>query len=365
AIWIEEGQATQHGDLYMGEVSHFTPWNCDIQIPTAQLSGRLLNEDGTPFSNAEVYVGVVGFSWPSNLITDEEGYFSRTAPIGYPMELFRTYPGCFSSSSIQGTIIDLSPISEDTDLGDITYPNAPETDPDLYSALITGTAVSCEGAVLANTPVFFFKNNQPIGVTISNPDGSFNFTHDYCIGTMLQIQVVDPPENIIGERFSVPISRQTLRPVGYLPSCDSEQYTFFNLEGIHANYPDWEPIQYSRNNTLATTNAYFSGEVIMGDSVFFTLVQGQRFLLSHPDFTLGNHDDALIRVWDAHNQWGETTWLSCDNAPCGDIHLMITLNEGLGGFIEGTFDGQVNYENDYGDVGQMDITGSFRTFLSQ
>ena len=52
AIWVEEGFAERRGDAYVGEVAHFSFWNCDIPIDFVQLCGRVL------FGGAEQYDGL-------------------------------------------------------------------------------------------------------------------------------------------------------------------------------------------------------------------------------------------------------------------------------------------------------------------
>ena len=47
-IWKEEGFAEKIGDQYIGDVAHFTDWNCDKPEEYATIIGRLLDCSGNP-----------------------------------------------------------------------------------------------------------------------------------------------------------------------------------------------------------------------------------------------------------------------------------------------------------------------------
>ncbi|SCY93351.1 carboxypeptidase-like regulatory domain-containing protein [Flavobacterium caeni] len=50
-IWIEEGTATKSGNKYIGNVSHFSEWNCDDWMSTVQISGTWTSIPATQCSN--------------------------------------------------------------------------------------------------------------------------------------------------------------------------------------------------------------------------------------------------------------------------------------------------------------------------
>jgi photosystem II stability/assembly factor-like uncharacterized protein len=80
AAWIEEGAATRTGNMYEGEVSHFTPWNVDIPIPLSTYNGRVVDGDGNPIPNALVEVTIEGRNtWGGTTYADINGNFSGRA----------------------------------------------------------------------------------------------------------------------------------------------------------------------------------------------------------------------------------------------------------------------------------------------
>ncbi len=53
-IWKEEGSADLVGNEYIGQVSHFSFWNCDAPFPLVELEGLLEYEDGSPVQSSLV-----------------------------------------------------------------------------------------------------------------------------------------------------------------------------------------------------------------------------------------------------------------------------------------------------------------------
>ena len=81
--WLEEGFATLVGNEYVGEVSHFSWWNCDDPIdPRAFVTGRVLDCNGNPVSGITVNVG------PVTVVTNFDGYYSTNVAVGLEFEVW-------------------------------------------------------------------------------------------------------------------------------------------------------------------------------------------------------------------------------------------------------------------------------------
>lgn len=61
-IWIEEGEATLQNGNYIGNVAHFTPWNCDKPFPPSILNLTIVNGKGDPISYAKVKIGQTNYT---------------------------------------------------------------------------------------------------------------------------------------------------------------------------------------------------------------------------------------------------------------------------------------------------------------
>jgi len=78
SIWKEEGTATKQGNTYMGEVSHFSSWNCDWQGPRCWVEGVLLLCEGTRARGGTAYADYMPVE------ADIEGKYRRWVPAEFP-----------------------------------------------------------------------------------------------------------------------------------------------------------------------------------------------------------------------------------------------------------------------------------------
>ncbi|MBK9636993.1 MAG: carboxypeptidase regulatory-like domain-containing protein [Bacteroidetes bacterium] len=92
SLWIEEGIATKQGNNYVGQVEHFSWWNCDDPYPAATISGYVYDNYGNPIVNALIYYNYLG-----GVYTNQNGFYSGQVPSGFPSTIFATYLGDNSS----------------------------------------------------------------------------------------------------------------------------------------------------------------------------------------------------------------------------------------------------------------------------
>ena len=90
-LWIEEGIATKQGNNYVGQVSHFSWWNCDQPTPAATISGYVYDNYGNPIVNATIYYNNLGGTF-----TDQNGFYSGQVPSGTPATVYATFIGVSS-----------------------------------------------------------------------------------------------------------------------------------------------------------------------------------------------------------------------------------------------------------------------------
>ncbi|MFY1045108.1 carboxypeptidase-like regulatory domain-containing protein [Chryseobacterium sp. GP-SGM7] len=168
-IWQEEGVATKVGNAYVGNVSHFSWWNCDAQFPVSTLNVNVKNSTGQPLSNVMVNIRRVGQTYDVHGFTNAQGLASGLVPANEILEV-RIYNNC-------GTLV------YNTNVGPFTAGSV-NTIPDvtLQSAIsfaIQGTLKTCSGANVtdglvnlkfANTTNFF----QTLTSVTNNGNFSFN-----------------------------------------------------------------------------------------------------------------------------------------------------------------------------------------------
>ena len=161
-LWIEEGFATRQGDNYIGQVSHFSFWNCDAPFPLIHVCGTVFNADGTPAANLymEVVADVVYSTGYGN--TDSDGRFCGKMPKGEELTITIYYPGCYES----GHTFTVGPFDTDTELDPVTLPN---TD----NGLITGT-VYCDNIAVTDGSIVVNVNGQTL-VYLTDSEGNYSF----------------------------------------------------------------------------------------------------------------------------------------------------------------------------------------------
>jgi uncharacterized protein (TIGR02145 family) len=173
-VWIQDGYASRNGSFYIGTVSHFSWWNCDVPLPTPTpiISGRVVDCIGNPVPGCVVSVNNI-----YTLITNSQGEYSSWIPAGInvvvsvnPQLNSGIYPAMNSQSVFIVPGLNLVP--------DIVI-SCP--------ASISGQAVDCQGVSTAayvralwpngSTMLLYFPNgnfqisvlpNQSVQLTIFN-----------------------------------------------------------------------------------------------------------------------------------------------------------------------------------------------------
>jgi len=223
-IWKEEGTATKSGNNYVGEVKHFSFWNCDVGIPAVKLTVTLKTNEGIPVVNTLVRMNRAAGSdrAESYGITDSLGQVSGLVPKN---ESFVLHVLDFCNNSVYSQ--NIGPFTQDTDIGVITV-NAST------SGLVTlkGKLLNCSGAPVANGYSIIYYNNATY-YAATDASGNFSRTFTQCLSMppTAQILGIDAAAQQQGSMVDITIM-SPLTNAGTITACGSSslQYINYNLD---------------------------------------------------------------------------------------------------------------------------------------
>ena len=212
-MWREEGFAIRNGDFYVGEVSHFSFWNCDFPGRQARISGRLITSDGTPIpgllisiSNKDLNIGGTGY-------TNENGMFTGFVPAGISLSL--SILDCTDNS------FDLGILSADTFLGDLTL-----SDDNVFR--ISGQILDCDFNPNPNGFLIVRSENKSVLFPPSE-DGQFDVFITDCEASELTLVALDFESGASSNTITIQSqnNQYSFEPIDV---CGEGQFISFNID---------------------------------------------------------------------------------------------------------------------------------------
>ena len=165
-LWKEEGVATRQGNNYVGEVSHFTWWNCDQPGIGVQIKGKVVDCNGNPFPNASIYSNTGVFYTYTNINGEYSGWVVQgsahaiySSSLGYQNSQTETSPPL-----VAGQVF--------------TYPDL--VIPCLPTGQLNLTIVNCDSLPVTNTLILsnsisqYFYNSNSGAIIMNLPCGWYD-----------------------------------------------------------------------------------------------------------------------------------------------------------------------------------------------
>ncbi|WP_165917247.1 carboxypeptidase-like regulatory domain-containing protein [Flaviaesturariibacter aridisoli] len=297
-LWKEQGSAVKTGNTYVGTVSHFSFWNCDVPESGAYVHFTLVNQNGQPLVGTTVQLTRSSGGWnsPAYGWTDSLGQVSGMVPVNVPLTL--------SVITMCGTSIytqNVGPFSSTTTVPPITI-NVPAAN----AMTITGTLQNCNGSPVTNGYVIITGNNVGHYGAV-NANGQFSVSLLSCPGAAVSVVGIDHAGAVQSTATSVPGASGTVN-VGNVTACgnsvaqfitwtidggaprtysapqDSIQYEMYP-NGTGPNSPDWQLILWAVPRNGGNNQAfYFNTFALPANGSTSGIAQG----LSIPGFTVTN-----------------------------------------------------------------------------
>ena len=337
-LWKEQGSATRTGSTYVGDVTHFSFWNCDVPNNYIYVDVTVDDAGGNPVQGALVKItnlstGVYAFGF-----TDASGFVSGAVASNtqFLLQVLSGY-NCpfilqaqnFSTSNVNLSLGAISLISNRT-------------------ATVTGNITNCNNDAVTNGRVFIGHDNV-YEVVNTNTTGAYSAFIPVCSGSTINASIsalnlsttMESPVTtaVLQAGTSNPFNLQACNTVGGLEfldyHIDNAQHTY-NMP-LDTVYFDNNPTsgtyllrgykQTGSANPYPTTLAFNAAGIGVGSTQTFT------FLLSHE--------------YDYFPGAGIT----------GSFNVTITeFGPVTTGYIAGTFSGTVTV----GGTVNHPLTGSFR-----
>jgi hypothetical protein len=333
-IWKEEGTAIKNGNNYVGEVKHFSFWNCDLGNPAVTLSMTLQTHEGSPLVYTEVRLtrsnGYQSYGW-----TDSLGQVSGLVPLDESllMEVL-AYP-CNDVIYFK----NIGPFNQDSDLGSITVNNNSSL------VTITGQLLNCNNSPVINGYAIIYYNNTVRYASADNT-GKFSTNLVICNGSPATCQVLGV-DNSLQQQGDVTdiniVVPETM--VGNISACgsSSEQYINYTLDG--ANYS----ITSSVNDSLFGVT-----DLVQANPPNYTNIWGIHGS-DYVDFGyLHNNTVGTFPLWNLNmEKYDSVTTL------IQPFNITVTgYPQNIGEFYEGSFSGQFKHYSTGAVVHKIDC--SFR-----
>lgn len=244
-VWKEEGIATKTGNNYVGEVSHFSFWNCDMPGSYVQFDCTIKYENGTPASNVLVKLTVSSTNIAGYGYTDSSGYVSGLVPDNSQLQLqvlpvqscSAVYTQNFSTqnSNVSMGIINLGSIGSQ------------------FATQVSGTVVDCNNNPVAYAYVNLVVNNQSYTIS-SSILGVFDFNVLLCSSSQaghLQVYSYSPIQGITDTTFTIATGANALGEI-IIPCAPSVSYNCISTGYL---YHPSSPRAIAENKTMYVLSA--------------------------------------------------------------------------------------------------------------
>jgi len=327
-VWKEEGIATLQGSEYVGEVSHFTFWNCDVNWDLVYIDG-LITLDGVAlegagvqlnFSNGNSFFGAI--DW-----TNGAGIFSGQVPLNTTFTM-SVYPPDFSCGSPLFTQ-EIGPFTADETVATVNIDGSLIANNNIT---VTGSIQDCDGNPITNgyARVKIGSSEYYEHTT----DGSINLTVLNC-SNITDVEIIAVNNNTLTQSDPLTFTYSNTLDFGTVQVCATlDEFITYEINGISTTVTQYVIIYDSLSSGVGYHNVYGSGNQNF-ISLEFEMDGIGTFDLLNGYVTAGNNPNGTSIT-------NGTVTISQYSAVVGET-------------VEGTFEGMVDE-----GAGPVSITGSFK-----
>jgi hypothetical protein len=326
--WKEEGEAQLFGNTYIGSVTHFSFWNCDIPIDFVKLCIEVVDQDNNPLANHNVSLTSLNYG-STNDTTNSLGQVCGFIPLGGNFTINISGYGTCNEQIIHSETIGT--ISSDSSIT-IIVPYSPN----LISETVKGVFKNCDGDVVSNGYVLVTNDGEQFIDQVI--DGTFEISFLRCSQeNTFTIQAYDydtfQSTGELNYGFTTPLTN-----LGSLSACDAV------TEFITYQIGDNPPITYFSNFSVSSLDYDYDPF-----SLFVQCYASPNYLVNFymPSQNTGSFpyqtNDVDIKLRDVNNP--DLLHIDYNHT----IHVNVT-NVGYGQYVD------INFSGTFGN-NQEQITG--------
>ena len=291
-LWKEEGTATKQGNNYVGDVSHFSFWNCDQPLNAVYLSMTLHTPDSLPvvYSLVKITRSGTGFQTSAYGYTDSLGQVSGMVPANESL-LLEILDPCYNVVYTK----TLAALTQNTDLGIITVASSS------YLNTFKGTLLNCSGLPVTNGYAFISIDNIVRYAAVDSL-GNFDVTFITCVssGSAAQVIGVDNTTQQQGSVATITLTSPVTN-AGSITACgtSSVQYINYKLDNVTYNITSAANdsiTAYSSGLGTANPTTYIMGNSISNNSnsIYFSAAAGALGTFALQQLTVGNFSSVAL-----------------------------------------------------------------------
>ena len=232
-LWKEEGVAVKQNGKYVGEVSHFSYWNCDVPANFIYFNTQLTDQNGNALPYTTIRLTDEKTGSMTTGTTDASGKSKGWVPKGVALKM-EVLNKCNKVLFTE----QIGPFIKDANLGTkvVTIPaNAAIT--------ISGTVNNCGGDPLENGIVQIYLDGLSYAAKVN--EGAFSLVVYGCSFTPTEVELI-PVDNggaqpVFGDAVTLPVTSGTV-DAGTLEACNGVATEFLRFKIDGTDYDFYTPI---------------------------------------------------------------------------------------------------------------------------
>ncbi len=357
-VWLEEGSASLQNGFYVGDVAHFSSWNCDYKGERITVTGKVVSRNNVGEDVATPFLQI--FVTIEDVFT-KGGYLDNSGEF----EFYNFAANEVFTLTIKDRCDNIifeeqyGPYANDTDLGTIIVQATADN-----FITISGSGIDCEDNAITDGYINFELDKLTFFYPLES-DATFEFVVNVCDETSGEISVLDIPNEKISPVQTVDLTDPTVE-LGALKACD-ELPSFIDVKVSGENFGVYYPASATVSTNLGNTFLNISSELIEEDSLLTSIrhiTLGVNNISGVGIYTGNNNgvanDDPVSGYWG--NQTQEEDWYNL----IGDVSTIEITEYGTnpGDVIRGTFVGEATtWDSNTGDNLQVPVSGIFKAIM--